>query len=217
MLIDHIAWGFVPTRSAAGIIMHFIGRLTGPTMAWFLAEGYMHTRSRKRYAIRLGLFALISWAPFSLFETMRWPTMNFGVIYTLFLGFLAIWAWDRLPGGPWAKRLAVAGLCCLSAFGDWPCFDVLWPLFLFIYRDNRKARLVSFLWVSFFAYLYVVIVSRSWLVAVSNLGIFVVPILMTRVYDGSPGSPHPFHKWFFYAFYPAHLAVLAAVKAFLFR
>ena len=46
MLIDHIAWGFVPLESVAGQVMHFIGRLTGPTMGYFLAEGYIHTRNK---------------------------------------------------------------------------------------------------------------------------------------------------------------------------
>ena len=45
MLIDHIAWAFVPTASLLGQIMHIIGRLTGPTMAYMLADGYYYTRS----------------------------------------------------------------------------------------------------------------------------------------------------------------------------
>ena len=68
MLIDHIAWAFVPMQSLLGQVMHFIGRLTGPTMAYFLVEGYLHTRNVKKYAIRLGFFALVSWLPFTLFE-----------------------------------------------------------------------------------------------------------------------------------------------------
>lgn len=89
MLIDHIAWAFVPTVSVLGFVMHFIGRLTGPTMAFFLVEGFEHTRDRKKYLMRLGIFALISWIPFSLFEVGR-ITYSFGVIYTLFLGLIAL-------------------------------------------------------------------------------------------------------------------------------
>ena len=52
MLLDHIAWAFVPLQSWQGQLMHMIGRLTGPTMAYFIAEGYMHTRNVKKYAQR---------------------------------------------------------------------------------------------------------------------------------------------------------------------
>ena len=89
MLIDHIAWAFVPTASLLGQVMHIIGRLTGPTMAYMLAEGYRYTRSVKKYAMRLGIFAVISWLPFSYFESGG-IRPAFGVIYTLFLSLLAI-------------------------------------------------------------------------------------------------------------------------------
>lgn len=61
MLIDHIAWAFVPTASLLGQIMHFIGRLTAPTMAFFVAEGYHYTRNFKKYALRMAVFAAVSW------------------------------------------------------------------------------------------------------------------------------------------------------------
>ena len=104
MLIDHIAWAFVPTVSVLGFVMHFIGRLTGPTMAFFLVEGFEHTRDRKKYLMRLGIFALISWIPFSLFELGR-ITYSFGVIYTLFLGLIALMVEERQNLAPWKKIL----------------------------------------------------------------------------------------------------------------
>ncbi|MBP5222199.1 MAG: hypothetical protein J6Z35_03440, partial [Lachnospiraceae bacterium] len=61
MLMDHIAMSFLPPLSVPYQIMRFIGRLTGPTMAYLLAEGYLHTRSVKKYAIRLLVFSLVSW------------------------------------------------------------------------------------------------------------------------------------------------------------
>ena len=94
MLIDHIAWAFVPTASLLGQIMHIIGRLTGPTMAYMLADGYYYTRSVEKYACRLGIFALLSWIPFSYFE-LGHIGLQFGVIYTLLLSLLAIWLWDK--------------------------------------------------------------------------------------------------------------------------
>ena len=214
MVIDHIAWSFVPMASVLGQVMHFIGRLTGPTMAFFLAEGYLHTRSVKRYALRLGLFALISWVPYSFYEKGYWPSAQFGVIYTLFLGLLAVWVYDKARIPRWAKRGAILALCGLSFFGDWPVFDVIWPVLLFKYRDDPERKWRSFFIIAAASALLSVLeivvfkgVSQAW-TGLFQLGVLAVPPLLRYCYSGEPGSRKPFHKWFFYWFYPAHLLAL---------
>ncbi len=212
MVIDHIAWAFVPTVSALGQVMHFVGRLTGPTMAFFIVEGYIHTRSRAKYALRLGIFALIAWVPFSLFETYRWPTQYLGMIFSLFLGLLAVWIWDqaRLPyAGKWCLILA---LVYISQFGDWQYFAVCWPLVLFIYKDNPKMK-----WAAFYMLCLLVVFwfwngSRAWMYNLYNCGVFAAGALLQFCYSGEKGSGNAFHKWFFYIFYPAHLLVLWYAK-----
>ena len=137
MLIDHIAWAFVPLDTLLGQVMHGIGRLTGPTMAYFVAEGYHYTRNVRKYAVRLGVFALFSWVPFVYFEYGTLPLViqdgsivgfypQFGVLYTLLLSLLAIWLWDRGTCSSSMKYLGTIGLCLLSLFGDWAIFDVLY-------------------------------------------------------------------------------------------
>ena len=69
MLIDHIAWAFVPTGTILGQIMHIIGRITAPIMCYFIAEGYYHTHNMKKYALRLAIFALISHIAYNYFMT----------------------------------------------------------------------------------------------------------------------------------------------------
>ena len=215
MLIDHIAWAFVPTGSVLGQVMHFFGRLTGPTMAYMLYEGYIHTKNVKKYAIRLGIFALISWIPFSLFETGYWYYPTFGVIYTLFLALLVLCMWDKTDLPKAVKVILVIVACILSIFGDWPIFDILWPLFLFIYRDNYRKK-----WASFF----IIIASEVILISlfsgfrrsIFQLGAFMVPLILMYFYNGESGSKKAFHKWFFYVFYPLHLLILWALKAYVF-
>ena len=88
MLIDHIAWAFVPTASILGQAMHFIGRLTGPSMSVLLAEGFQYTKNKKKYALRLFIFAMISWVPYSLNDFGTFPKVTpgmFGMIFTLVL------------------------------------------------------------------------------------------------------------------------------------
>ena len=197
MVIDHIAWSFVPAGSTVGVVMHTIGRLTGPTMAFFLAEGYQHTRNVKHYAMRLALFALISWIPYSLYETGHWPSLQFGVIYTLFLGLIAILVYDKTQIPVWAKWGMILVLCGLSIFGDWQVFDVVLPLLLWKYRDDPAGK-----WKCFF------IISLVFALLSLQFGVLLAPLLLRCCYNGQPGSRHPFHKWFFYWFYPAHLLLL---------
>lgn len=221
MLIDHIAWAFVPTASLLGQVMHFIGRLTGPTMAYFLAEGYHYTRNVKKYALRLGIFALLSWVPFVYFEFGTLPIVIqdgsmqiypfFGVLYTLLLGLLAIWLWDKGNCPTWCKVFGIIGLCILSLFGDWPIFDVLYCLFLYVYRNNPKKKWIAFFWITLVCCMNL-FMAKPWWSALFQLGIFMVPLLMQFGYNGESGSKKPIHKWFFYLFYPAHLLILGILK-----
>ena len=232
MLIDHIAWAFVPMNTVPGQVMHFIGRLTGPTMAYFLAEGYLHTRNVSRYAKRLGIFALLSWGPFCFFELGMLPiTIHtghvrglfyfylspwdislavmpaFGVIYTLLLSLLAIWLLDKGRCPKWCKILGIIGLCILSVFGDWPVFDILYALFFFIFRNNTKKKWIAYSIISGCTFVFGGI---SW-EGVYQIGVFMVPVLIQFFYNKESGSKKPVHKWFFYVFYPAHLLLLGVL------
>lgn len=223
MLIDHIAWAFVPMASVLGQIMHFIGRLTGPTMACFLAEGYLYTRNVKKYAGRLGIFALLSWVPFCLFEFQKlpigfypdggfWFYPVFGVIYTLMLALLAVWLWDKGRCPKWCKVLGIIGLCILSVLGDWPIFDILYALVLFVYREQPKKKWIWFGVISVGSFGVMGLFQGFNIWGIYQLGVFMVPLLMQFCYNGQGGSRKPIHKWFFYIFYPLHLLVLGLLQ-----
>ncbi len=210
MLIDHIAWAFVPTKSVQGVAMHFIGRLTGPTMAYLLADGFLYTSSKAKYALRLGIFALLSWMPFSLFEKGRWPTANFGVIYSLLLGFIALWIWNNEKLHQAVKIAGIAAVLVLSTWGDWAYMDIFIPLIAFKFRDDEQTK-----WRG------ITIMCAVWAVTsfmggihqgILQSGILMVPLLLRFGYNGKLGSRHPLHKWFFYVFYPTHLLILALIK-----
>lgn len=209
MLIDHIAWAFVPVASPAGQAMHFVGRLTDPIMAFFVAEGYLHTRSIRKYVLRLFLFALISQPPFSLYLSGTWFSLPLNVMFTLLLGLLAIWLWDRggLPQG--LRLLAVLLLCILAIPGDWSFMNVLWPLCFFLFRQDEQKKWLSYLVLAllYIGYCFVQMGPQ----AAFHFGLLCAPLLL-RCCSGEPGSRAPFHKWFFYLFYPCHLLLLWLLK-----
>lgn len=215
MLIDHIAWGFVPFGSLLAQIMHVIGRITAPTMCFFIAEGYYHTHNVKKYALRLGIFALISYLPFVFFESHSWPPTQWSllnVIYTLFLSLLALWAWDKIENKLFST-LIIIGLCILSMPGDWTFFAILYTLAFGIHRGDFKEQAR---WFSIISILMVLLASvfdvtnhYAFYKDFFQLGVLLALPLLS-LYNGERGGGK-YSKWTFYIFYPTHLLILAVL------
>ena len=216
MLLDHIAWILSqtyydqPWNHALTFVFRSIGRLTAPIMSWFLVQGYIHTSSKKRYALRLLIFALVSQIPFSLVRSGKLWSSELNVIYTLLLSFLILCIidseLDRFP-----KILLVILLFALSAFGDWAIFMPFMVLIFYLLRDRRRALIIFYSILSLLVVLADIVIlcirGYYWHWELWQAGMFLfIPLLL--LYNGQPGSRHPFHKWIFYAFYPAHLLIL---------
>lgn len=104
--------------------MRMIGRLGFPIFCFLLVEGFQKTRSVKKYALRLGLFALLSEIPFDL--AVSGTVLEFGyqnVYFTLVLGILALWAVSWLSGHelPVGLRwiVTVLGFLAPAGYGLW--------------------------------------------------------------------------------------------------
>ncbi len=78
-------------------ILRDIGRIAFPIFCYLLVEGFLHTRSKQRYALRLAVFVLISEVPFDLaFNGTLMDLTGNNVFLTLLIGLLTIWGMDEI-------------------------------------------------------------------------------------------------------------------------
>lgn len=75
-----------------------VGRIAFVLFAYLAVEGFRHTRSKRGYLLRLGVFAFVSEVPFDLaFSGQLIDRDSQNVFFTLFLGvlLLVVWEWAR--------------------------------------------------------------------------------------------------------------------------
>ena len=213
MLCDHIALAFVGMDNPLGIAMRVFGRLTAPIMCYFLVEGYMHTRSRKKYGARLLVFALISQIPFAYFLAGGIRVLKFNMMFTLFLCFMMLVTIEKIESRV-LKFILVTGLYWLCSYCDWGVVAPLWVMaFILCRNDKNKLCLV-------YALVCVFWVARATTMAVYDGGMWydglwqagsLAFIPFIYLYNGKSGKSNKFSKWFFYAFYPIHILIIAVI------
>lgn len=214
MLIDHLGAAFfyiytsaydgAATFAAADMVydlLRIIGRTSFPLFCFLLVEGFLHTRSVRKYLIRLFLFALISEIPFDLaFYDRIWDGTMQNVFWTLFFGVLAMSAIRR--GERNTKWLWVAGwggavICGIAAHflrTDYSWKGVLLILVLYVLRSRRNLACMA-------GYVAACLtLKESW----SFPAFFLI-----AEYNGEKGNGS---KYFFYVFYPVHLLVLTGIR-----
>ncbi len=60
MVFDHIGLIYLQPQTLPYVIFRSLGRVAFPLVAFLLVEGFVHTKSKKKYGLRLFLFGLLS-------------------------------------------------------------------------------------------------------------------------------------------------------------
>lgn len=178
-------------------LMRDFGRLAFPIFAFLLAEGFLHTRSRKRYGTSLFLFALISEIPWNLEHTGTLHYEKENVFFTLFLGFLALCAIDRFRENIKLQILSLLALfiIALNLRADYGVAGFGLIVLMLVLREQPVIRALA----------GSCLLPSTWIG-----GLAFIPIAM---YNGKRGFIRsPFLKYAFYAFYPLHILVLYYLK-----
>lgn len=204
MTCNHMAWIFADQLPFPLLcVLEGAGGLTFPIMAFLLTEGWKHTSNIAKYEIRLAVFAVISQIPYSMFLGMQC-----NVLITLLLGLFLLHLHDVLKNRIlWG--IAVAAGILVSSICDWGIIGIAMILIAAFMSTQRQRALcpaiLPMLGFGIPALLEMISGSTSALPALLYaLGNGIAGLLLCT-YRGKRGRPL---KWFFYAYYPAHIAVL---------
>ncbi len=195
MLIDHAGQLFNNNT-----LMRIIGRLAFPIFAFCISEGYIHTRNKRKYLLRMGVFALISEIPFNLFNHGTIFYLGYqNVMWTFFIALLGLDLYEKVNKDNsiinQAKGFAIVfalGALCELINTDYGVYGVI-LVFTYYYFKNYGYLIRNICGAIIQFCLY-----NVGLVSMFSAGII-------YLYNGKKGKGY---KILFYLFYPVHLLVL---------
>lgn len=208
MLVDHVGafclagqeWAMDPLfwKISWYVIARMIGRLAFPIFAFLLVEGFRHTHSKRRYALNLLVFAVITELPWNLLRngTLFFPEKQ-NVLWTLLAGFMAMWVYDMLKSRKWAQMFSLAGIYAVS----------------FLCRSDYCAAGVPFIMLVYALQGRLAIQGMTAAVLLPMRPMAALAYIPISLYNGQRGFVKgPWLKYAFYAFYPLHFLLIYLIR-----
>lgn len=223
MLCDHLWATVIPGNDW----LTALGRLAFPIFAFMTVEGYFHTKSLKKYLLRLLIGAILSEIPFNLVtgSSLLYP-LHQNVLWTFLIALVLVHCNEqaRATGKLWLRLLTAAATVILGAvlglvtFVDYHHAGVLTVLVFYFCRGRKWWHFVAqllCLWhinaqiLGGFGY-EVVLFGHTFFLARQALALLaLVPIWL---YRGAQGHHSRTFRYACYGFYPLHLLILALIK-----
>lgn len=229
MLIDHAGLMLLPSIG----VMRIIGRLAFPIYAFFISEGFRYTRNRRKYFLRLFLLGLV--LQLVCVIVMRdLYLINVMLVFSASVVLMActdavkraavgedsfaralarkLMRCETTRSSELAAALTVCAAAILAVWGfcravevDYGFPGVMLPVFASLtYKKFPRLALFSI-------GLLALCAEFSGDFSVQWYSLAAIPLL--AMYNGKPGKVRM--KYFFYIFYPAHLALIYLISLFI--
>lgn len=228
MLMDHLWATLLPAREW----LTCAGRVAFPIFAFMAVEGYFHTRSFKKYILRMLLFAVLSEIPFDLMYGGTWfYPVHQNVLWTFLLSLLGVWLMEqvRKKGKTWMyllvcvlvvpAGLVLGTLCMVDYYGA----GVL-TVFVFYFLHGRKwwcflGQLAALYWlnVELLGGLMYPVQLFGMEFELCQQGLALLALIPIWLYRGRQGYHSKPFQYLCYAFYPVHMLLLVVVLNFINR
>lgn len=182
-------------------LLRAIGRIAFPIFLFLLIEGFYHTRSKCRYFLRLLIFAIVSELPLDYALYGEISSVKQNIFFTLALCLLMLTIIKQIKNSEklheLLKIMSLSAVICLFMYiayrfkFDYSFYGILMAVILETFREYPLAM--------------------SAMGAVSFAWEYPAPLAFIPIYlyNGKRGCKL---RFFFYAFYPAHLLLLAILR-----
>ena len=186
-------------------ILNVVGRIAFPIFAFTLSEGYVHTRSLKKYLFRLFIFAVSIQMPSILFAY----DYSMNIFFTLFLGLLSIYIFNLKKINIILKIILIGFVLFFSQKFklDYGMYGILLIMNFNIFRDYKFKILMNFLVLNVFNMIFPKVFDL-----VDTQFFSLISLVFIFMYNGKKGRSM---KYFFYLFYPIHFFILEVINFFL--
>ncbi len=221
MILGHTISSFVEHDILASntflTVIQALAIFAPPIFFFSIVDGYNYTRSKKKYALRLLVFAIITQISFALesFGTIFTieAIQNLNVFFTLLAGLISIIIWEsKFPLVVRITVIVLIDVLTVLLGSEWMIFGVLIILGLHIFSEKPKIRFIWFVvcicisqyicWgMSFYT-----LISPGFITG--TLAGITSYLFRTNFYNGKKGKNPTFAKWFFYLIYPIHYLLI---------
>ena len=224
MLCDHL-WA---TVLPGWMWLTDIGRIAFPIFAFQVAEGFQRTHNRKDYLKRMFLFALISEIPFNyLYYSSPVFPFHQNVMFTFCIAILLMLALEKLRGKGTGVYIIAAALSLPVGYFlgtvtmvDYYGSGVVTVLIFYLCRQIPYGWIgevagLAFLNCKLLGGMTIPLTLGSWTLEFPEQGLALLALIPIWLYNGRQGPHSRKIQYACYAFYPAHMLILALLRMYL--
>lgn len=236
MVVDHVN-SYFGSQLGFPLWVAWLGRFVAPLFVFLLVEGFRHTRSRAKYAKRLGLAALVTASGNVVYQLLTGAYIDplthqpnyflflgpHNIFLTLFLLFCMMWVLAVMKQSSVGRRtiliLTFLVLLVLTAASEGGIYLIPMMLMMFVFQEERQRNK---LFIGIFVYTMILLglaiasyvqmpvyQSLYGYLTFDNEFMMVTVVPLIGLYNGQlGGTGSKWNKYFFYVFYPVHLWII---------
>jgi len=209
MVIDHVGRILYPDL----LFLQVIGRLSFPLFAYLVVLGVESTKKPRKYMATLLIFALVSQVPYFLAFGIQ-PFERLNILFSLFLSAVTIYYYNKRSPLAFVPLLLSIFLMTEGSY-----YVVLTAVGMKLLKDIPKLGILALVALNL-QFLFISDVETQ----IQMLALFAVPLIFLHIKGKlkkeilipENSLAYSTRKYFFYAFYPLHLALLYLITLYFF-